>query len=119
MFHPGRWPSAFLLCPSSARRLWTNGPNIRARRTRSPTSKAKACERAPESWTLAFLLLVFRLETRNHGGICQRGRVTQRAPLRDVAQQPTHDFPGARLRQIGRKENVIRFCDRADLFRHV
>src|SRR5438034_10550901 len=33
----------------------------------------------------------------------------------DRAQEPSHDLPGARLRQIVAEANVLRFGDRADL----
>src|SRR5438309_1887193 len=48
------------------------------------------------------------IDFRNDGWVRQRGGVTQRAVLCHVTQQPAHDLPGARLRELWREHDVGR-----------
>ena len=61
------------------------------------------------------LVLVLVLQTCDHSWIGERGRVAERLSLGDVAQQPSHDFAGARLRQVGGEDHVVRSGDGTDL----
>src|SRR5690606_9252856 len=56
----------------------------------------------------SFLFLILRLQLRHHRRVRQRRGITQRASLRNVAQQPPHDLAGTRLRQVRRKQDLIR-----------
>src|SRR5918999_1752990 len=51
--------------------------------------------------------------------IGERRRVAKRAVLGDVAEQAPHDLAAARLRQLGREDDVRRLGDRADLLADV
>src|SRR6185437_7728584 len=51
----------------------------------------------------------------DHVRVEQRGRVTERAVVGDVAQQPAHDLARPRLGQVGTDQDVARLRDRADL----
>ena len=57
--------------------------------------------------------------SRDDRRVGERRRVAERPVLGDVAQQPAHDLPRARLRQLGREDDVRRLRDRADLRRDV
>src|SRR5688500_19630248 len=47
-------------------------------------------------------------------GIGKRGDVTEIALLSDITQQPPHDLPGARLRQVRREHDLLRPRELAD-----
>ena len=53
------------------------------------------------------LVLILFLQPGHDSGIGQRRRVSEGLALSDVAQQPTHDFARARLRQIRREDHVV------------
>ena len=61
------------------------------------------------------LLLVSLLELRDHGGVGERRRVAQGAPLGDVAQQAAHDLAGSGLGKLGGEEDLLGAGDGADL----
>src|SRR5690349_12694595 len=65
------------------------------------------------------LRLVHVPQFAHHRRIRQRGGITQRAPLGNVLEEAPHDLPAAGLGQIGRKEDVVRAGDRADLHDYV
>src|SRR5439155_18831547 len=46
--------------------------------------------------------------------VLQRRDVTQGTVLRHVAQQPPHDLPGPRLRQLRYQHDLARLADRAE-----
>ena len=52
-------------------------------------------------------------------GVRERRDVAERVAARDVAQQPAHDLPGARLRQVRREDDLVGLRDRADHLRNV
>src|SRR5438874_13346086 len=56
---------------------------------------------------LRFLLLVLRLERRNHGRVGERRGIAQRPPLGDVTQEPAHDLAAPGLGQLGREDDVV------------
>src|SRR5437764_4212765 len=53
------------------------------------------------------------------GRISERGDITHRAVLGDVAKEPAHDLAGASLRQLGHDHDLARFGDRPDLLGNV
>src|SRR5262249_56385186 len=55
----------------------------------------------------AVLFLVVRLEPRDDPGIGERRRVAERLAFGDVAEQATHDFSRARLREIRGEPDVV------------
>src|SRR4051812_33739550 len=59
------------------------------------------------------------LDALHHRGIGERGGVTERLVLGDVAQQPTHDLARARLREVFGEEHRLRLGDGADGLAHV
>ena len=61
------------------------------------------------------LVLVLSFSLCDDGRIGQRRRIAERLPLGDVAQQPPHDLARARLRQVGREDDVVGPRDGADL----
>src|SRR3954447_3693221 len=48
-------------------------------------------------------------------GVGEGRGVPECAALGDIAQEPAHDLPGPRLRQVGHEQQGLRFRDRADL----
>ena len=97
-----------------ARSVPTSRASLRLRRCRShgPTLTSAFLTAS----TSALLRLVLLLQRRDHVRIGERRRVAERTTLGDVAQQAPHDLARPRLRQVGRKEDVVGLGDRADLF---
>src|SRR5215467_6548460 len=65
--------------------------------------------------TELLLLLVLGLELGHNRWVCQGRGVAERPALGDVPQQAAHDLAAARLGQLGRKDDVVRARERADL----
>src|SRR5262245_39432839 len=70
--------------------------------------------------TSAIDLLVLLAELREDRVVLERRRVAERLlPGGDVAEEPPHDLPAARLRQRVREADVVGTGERADLLRDV
>src|SRR5690348_4511253 len=98
----------------------------RGRRRRPGAGAATACggsATAVSTVTLASLrlrlffrrlVLAAARDFGHDGGVGQRGRVPERTVLGHVAQEATHDLARARLRQLGREDDVGRRRELAD-----
>src|SRR5512146_2357640 len=71
------------------------------------------------SSVLLFEAFEVLLEPRDDRGVRERRRVAERLALGDGAQEPPHDLPGPRLRQVRGEQDVLGPGDRADLPHHV
>src|SRR5919202_4658012 len=68
---------------------------------------------------LSLPLLDPLLELAHHVGVAERRHVAELAPFRDVAQQPSHDLPGAGLGQVLGPDDPLRPRELADAVRDV
>src|SRR5581483_2127686 len=96
-------------------------PGVTARRS-AAASEAVTRRGVPLAYELVLLRLLglaADADLLDDGRIGERRRVTERAVLSDVAQEPPHDLAAARLRQLRCEHDVRRLRDRPDLLRDV
>src|SRR5687767_7751801 len=63
--------------------------------------RERADARTGSRSALGFLLLVLRLEALHDRRVGERGGIAESAAFCDVAEEPPHDLPAPRLRQLG------------------